>query len=296
MGCYSSSPQRYEDSPQLDTLCEGYDIFSFRQFQAKGDRKSKLEKLRSYSMDYISLPISDIPDQISKALLICVNDYPNNEHSWNNGSINDAIYAANSLRKYDFQIYSFLSPPAAQFLGYFRTFLQRTTEYLTILFIGPISDTPVSNNSDLSSNSLCFKDNLINCSTFTDYLMKFKKNSLKALFLFDSIHINTDTPLYDFFSGENCRLIYLTGQKLEPGLLSFNFWRYFVDHPSMTPNDLKNFMKEELARFQIDISIKGFSPEEEELSIFPECTPLESSTSHSSVEPEVLQLKPLTYN
>lgn len=252
--------------PILTELGLNFSLDDWRNFHKEGSIEQYQAELENLGVDLKKS--QSFPKCLTRAVFICCNTYTKPEYSLGVGPLNDAITVANYMKKIGFNIYFIHNSRSIEYMKYFKNFLQKTTEYLFIYYIGHSACDDAKNEDGLKikDEALIFDDNYLFDDKLVDDLINSKKSeSCKVYLLSDCCH---SSHIYNLqasvSSGKKFPpniMVFSTVRQSETvketsvggtdyGIFTFYFFKILSQNDSITPNKMESQIDQYLKRFQ----------------------------------------------
>lgn len=238
----------------------------WKSYHNEGTIEQNIKGLKDIAIDLKK--IESFPKCLIRAAFICCNTYSNPSNSLGVGPIKDAITVAKYMKEIGFNVYFLQDPRTAEYTKYFKSFLQKTSEYLVIYYSGHGSNVNDRNDDDIEvrGEAFIFEDNYLSTTNLIDEIIHSGKPPTSKLCLInDCCH---SSPIYDF------DLLTSNGKKIPQNLISFStirdtetskatsvggtdngiftfyFFKLLSQEESLTPEKMKSQINQYLSRFQ----------------------------------------------
>lgn len=266
--CKESTDEAANDAQPgiISNLGLNFSLDDWRDFHEQGSIQNNQLELENHATNLKK--IKSFPKCLSRAVFICCNTYSNSDYLLGVGPMNDAIAVAAYMTKIGFNTYFLHNPRSTEFLKYFNDFIQKTTEYLVIYYIGHSSSINKKNEDEtvIKDEVLIFDDNSLSDYEMISAINSSKKlESTKICFISDCCHSGSiyDLNVYkslkikippnviSFSSIRDSNTPKKTSiGGTDQGILTFFFYKLLAHDESMTPRKLESQISHYLERFQ----------------------------------------------
>lgn len=159
---------------------------------------------------------NNMPTNLTRCVFICCNTYTKPSYSLGVGPMNDSITVATYLKTIGFKVYFIQNPTAAEFMKYFKYFMENTKEYLIVYYSGHGASVDDKNGDeeDGKDEALVFDDNFIIDDDLSEAIATCGKPASSKICLFnDCCHSGT---IYDLKAGS------YNGRKMPENIMSIS--------------------------------------------------------------------------
>lgn len=241
----------------------------FQKLRHHATVESALGQLNELAIDLSSIdPQFFIPSPSS--CLICCNSYTTPKLQLGVGPVNDAITVAANHKYMGYVVYFLHNPHHKLFLKFFRVFLEKVTNYLTVYYSGhgaQIKDTS-GDEADGYDEVMVFDSGRIIDDELAVYLNKYSRGTAHTLLISDCCHSGTiwDIPenltdaarfppnIMSISASNDSQTAKQKniGNKNQ-GIFTYNFFALLRSKPNLTINEAENLLSPELRRFNQQI-------------------------------------------
>lgn len=266
---YVDTPDKKQKHPHYEHRTTKLDLkdneFTSKKFQQVRKTSTHKDLLKSFGRIGMCLnekSPSVIPtEDLRRVCLILIKDTDEVDKELGVGPLNDGYLIGLKHHRLGFKImYLYNSGRLATFLDFF---MKNTTEALTVFYSG----------RDHESNSITFKDGVLQKSTITDVISKNSNPQLRVMFITDSLsggsffNINGSSNMISFWVRKTSDSDSKDAERTH-GIFTYYFCKIIGDCPNISPNRLIERMNPSLTRFDEEFQCEMSNKDLGECPIF----------------------------
>ena len=214
-----------------------------------------LRRLLELGHDLTYIPYSQIPNNLSKSCLICINTNISYQRKFGFQPINDAANFAEIMKKIGYKIFILHNPHARSILNYFKILLINTNNQFIFFYNGQMNQ---KYNYD---NKLIFDDEELNYENFFE-IFQYKNQNCNLYLISD---ITSKDSLFNISNFKNFPNNILTFSTLIIDNLNINENNNFIsklieilkENKYITPLQILNKLKKNLKKYNLNLILNS---------------------------------------